>query len=222
MPAAVNKVSFVKTIMLSRYIFPVVLLFLTTATRLSAQSFDAGLIAGLSTTQISGDQLSGFNKVGIIAGGFVSTFISEKFDGNMQLIYIQKGSRKNADPEKNDYTSYLLRLNYIEVPVLLQWKYSNRFVFEVGPYFGVLLGSYEENELGELPDRRAFKDFEFGGGAGLNIVLVNNLIFNARVTTSLIPVRDHLSGQTFRLNAGQYNSVLAFTVHYKFGQNTGN
>lgn len=198
-------------------------MFLTAAaSRCSAQSFDAGLLAGLSTTQISGDQLSGFNKVGIIAGGFVSTFISEKFDANMQLMYIQKGSRKNADPEKNDYTSYLLRLSYIEVPLLLQWKYSSRFIFEAGPYFGVLLGSYEENELGELPDRRAFKDFEFGGGVGMNIVLVNNLIFNARVTTSLIPVREHQSGQTFRLNAGQYNSVLAFTVQYKFGQNTGN
>ncbi len=190
--------------------------------RSSAQSFDAGLIAGLSTTQISGDQLSGFNKVGIIAGGFVSTFISEKFDGNMQLMYIQKGSRKNADPEKNDYTSYLLRLSYIEVPLLLQWKYSNRFIFEAGPYFGVLLSSYEENEIGELPDRRAFNDLEFGGSVGMNIVLVNNLIFNARLSTSFIPVRDHQSGQTFRLNAGQYNSVLAFTVQYKFGKNTGN
>jgi hypothetical protein len=190
--------------------------------RSSAQSFDAGLIAGLSTTQISGDQLSGFNKVGVIAGGFVSTFISEKFDGNMQLMYIQKGSRKNADPEKNDYTSYLLRLSYIEVPLLLQWKYSNRFIFEAGPSFGVLLSSYEENEIGELPDRRAFNDFEFGGSVGMNIVLVNNLIFNARLSTSIIPVRDHQSGQTFRLNAGQYNSVLAFTVQYKFGKNTGN
>ena len=182
----------------------------------SGQSFDAGVFAGLSTTQISGDQLSGFNKVGIIAGGFASTYISEKFDASMQIMFIQKGSRKNAKPDKNDYTSYLLRLSYIEVPLLLQWKYSDRFWFEAGPTFGVLLSQYEENEIGELPVERPFKDFEFGGALGMNIRLVNDLIFNIRLSNSFVPVRDHQSGQTDYLNAGQYNSVLAFTLHYKF------
>jgi len=190
--------------------------FLAFNTFSSGQSFDAGIFAGLSTTQISGDQLSGFNKVGVIAGGFASTYISEKFDGSIQIMFIQKGSRKNAKPDKNDYTSYLLRLSYIEVPLLLQWKYSDRFWFEAGPTFGFLLSQYEENEIGELPEERPFKDFEFGGAIGLNIRLVNDLIFNARLSNSFVPVRDHQSGQSFRLNGGQYNSVLAFTIHYRF------
>ncbi len=183
------------------------------------QSFKAGLIAGLSTTQISGDNLSGFNKVGLLAGGFVSTQLSEKFDAAMEITFIQKGSRKNADPDKNDYTSYLLRLSYIEVPILFQWNYSRRFCFEIGPTMGVLLSEYEEDETGELPARRPFNSFEFGGTVGLNINLVSGLIFNTRLSSSLIPVREHQSGQSYRLNAGQYNSVLAFTIRYKFNQN---
>jgi outer membrane protein with beta-barrel domain len=203
-----------------KYLYPRRVIFFTCMLSLAttfgaAQSFKAGISAGLSTTQISGDQLSGFNKVGILAGGFVSTRISDTFDGSFQIIYIQKGSRKNAKPEKNDYTSYILRLSYIEVPVLLQWMYSERFWFETGPTFGVLLSEYEEDQLGELPERRPFNSFELGFAAGMNIRLVDNLIANIRFNSSIIPVRKHQSGQTYRLNAGQYNAVLSFTVNYQ-------
>ena len=36
------------------------------------QNFNAGGIIGINTSQVSGDNLSGFNKVGIRTGGFVN------------------------------------------------------------------------------------------------------------------------------------------------------
>jgi len=192
-------------------------LFLISPFYVSAQSFQAGVTGGLSTTQISGDSQSGFHKVGLIFGGFVSTRISDAFDGSLQIMYIQKGSKKNAKPEKNDFTAYLLRLNYIEVPILLQWMYSEKFWFETGPTFGVLLSQHEENEIGDIPEPRKFNDFELGFAAGMNVRLIKDLIFNARFTSSIIPVRKHQSGETDRINGGQYNAVLAFTLNYQFG-----
>ena len=43
-----------------------------------SQSFDGGLLAGLTTSQISGDNLGGFNKLGIAIGFFTQRNISEK------------------------------------------------------------------------------------------------------------------------------------------------
>ena len=41
-----------------------------------AQEFNAGGLSGLSTSQVSGDNLGGFNKAGIILGGFVNRKIN--------------------------------------------------------------------------------------------------------------------------------------------------
>src|SRR5689334_8356720 len=112
-----------------------------------AQRFKAGILAGLSATQISGDQLGGFDKAGIVAGGIVKTALSPKTDLAMEILYFQKGSKKNANPDNGDYSSYLLRLNYFEVPLVVQWNYSKRITLEVGPTFGSLVSSVEENEL---------------------------------------------------------------------------
>ncbi|MBL0340629.1 MAG: PorT family protein [Bacteroidetes bacterium] len=198
------------------FIILLVVFFSLVGIQVNGQGFKAGIVAGLSTSQISGDQLSGFNKAGILAGGFVSTQLSPKFDMQMEILYIQKGSRKNANPDKEDYTSYLLRLNYFEVPLLVQWKYSKRFILEAGPSIGVLLSTYEEDEYGEFNSSFPFEKLEFGVMGGLNVMLAKGFSFNTRFERSFIPVRDHVSGQTYRFNKGQYNSALLFSFRYKF------
>src|SRR5438132_3331012 len=83
---------------------------------LYAQRFHAGVTGGISTTQVAGDQLSGFNKAGVIAGGFVNSSLSEKTSLQMEIIFIQKGSRKPVETD-NDNQYYVMRLSYFEVPV---------------------------------------------------------------------------------------------------------
>ena len=182
----------------------------------SAQQFNAGVIGGLGGTQISGDQLSGFDKLGFLAGGFVSTELSPKFDMSGQLLFITKGSKKDPKPEKNDYSSYLLRLQYIEMPILFTWKQSKRFYFEAGPTFGYLLSSYEEDEYGEDPVSREFNDFELGIVGSIIVNVKSGLAVNLRYNNSIIAVREHVGGATDRLNQGQYNSGLMIALQYTF------
>ena len=47
------------------------LFFLTSIISLS-QNFNAGWFAGISTTQVSGDELSGFNKIGPCIGLYIN------------------------------------------------------------------------------------------------------------------------------------------------------
>lgn len=189
-----------------------------TFVEVNGQGFRAGVIAGLSATQISGDNLGGYDKAGLIAGGMVSTELSRKLDLAMEIIFIQKGSKKNPNPDNGDYSSYFLRLNYFEVPLLLKWKYSKRFTFEVGPTFGYLISVTEENELGEIPydPPRPFDKFELGITGGMRVHFAQKFSFAFRVSSSVLPVRPHQSGQSYQLNYGQYNAVLMFGLQYTF------
>ena len=182
----------------------------------SAQQFKAGVLTGISATQISGDDLGGFDKPGFVAGGVVSTLLAKKFDIAMEILFFQKGSKKNPKPDRGDYTEYNLRLNYFEVPLMVQWHYSKRFTFEGGPTFGGLLSSKEENEYGEVPDPRPFDKFELGIAGGLKINFAQKFSTILRIESSVLAVRDHQSGETTGVNRGQYNAALFFGLQYTF------
>lgn len=179
-----------------------------------AQRFKGGVFIGLSSTQVSGDQLSGFNKTGFLGGGQVSTSLGRNFELAMEIMYIQKGSRKKA---KNDNDSiYLMKLSYAEVPLMLSYTYKNRIKIEAGPSFGKLLSSSEQDQNGEIPRQIPFKDYELSVNAGLSYRLWQGLYVHSRIATSVIPIRPHASGATYYFNRGQYNTVLFFSIRYVF------
>ncbi|MFT5072445.1 MAG: hypothetical protein ACI8V8_002420, partial [Chitinophagales bacterium] len=64
-----------------------------------AQNFGGGLILGLSTSQVGGDNLAGFNKAGLLVGAYGNKSISELLSFQMEMTFIQKGSN---NPKMND------------------------------------------------------------------------------------------------------------------------
>ncbi len=178
----------------------------------TAQRFQGGVFLGLSTTQVSGDQLAGFNKTGFLAGGLVSTGLGKNFDLALEIMYIEKGSRRKPNHE-ND-SSYLLKLTYFEVPLLLGYTYKKRLKLEAGPSFGKLLSSSESDQNGEIPRQIPFKDMEISINGGISYRLWKGLYVHTRIATSVIPIRPHASGETYYFNRGQYNTVLFFDVKY--------
>ena len=78
--------------MLMRYLFFVTaLLFVTVLSY--GQRFHGGPMTGLVVSQVDGDNLGGYNKPGIRAGGWVNTQISDLTTLQLELQYIQKGSK---------------------------------------------------------------------------------------------------------------------------------
>ena len=177
--------------------------------------FKAGLMLGLNTSQVSGDNLSGFNKAGIIGGGFVRTAFNDMWGAQMEMVYTMKGSRKVPKPEEGN-ANYTLRLNYVEIPVLLKVKLK-RLSYDFGPSVGVLISDFEELNSQEISyANRPFKRTEVSLIAGAAYSIKDNIEFTVRLTNSVIPIRDHANGATFTWNTGQYNSVLSFAFHYRF------
>ncbi len=197
------------------YLFLIVT-FVAFSFSVKAQDFNGGVLGGIAMTQISGDNLSGFNKVGLYLGAYVNRYFSDKSSMQMELDFIQKGSRKNPNAKKNDYTTYLLRLNYIEIPVSYKYDFSKNGTLEGGLSLGVLVNSYEEANGTTTVSGGEFNRTDFSWHIGAYYTLMENLRINVRYSNSLIPVRDHSSGATDRLNAGQYNSVLSAVFFYGF------
>jgi len=188
-------------------------MFLLLGSSLLGQRFNGGLLGGLSAAEISGDRLTGPNKAGVYAGGFVNAYISNKSSFQMELNFIQKGSRKNPDTLDNS-NFYLLRLSYVEMFLHYKWDFTERFTLEAGPSYGVLIKSYEEAD-GQILTQPPFKSGDLNANVGLFFSLTQRWRFNVRYSNSILAVRAHSRGQTYKWNRGQYNEVLSFTFHYK-------
>ncbi len=86
-----------------------------------AQRFEAGLVAGLNLSQIDGDRLAGFNKPGFVGGVKVATILSERWQVRLEMLFSQQGSSRTR--QDDPFSAYdKIRLNFVEVPVLLQFK----------------------------------------------------------------------------------------------------
>ena len=185
----------------------------------NAQNFGGGLIAGISTSQVAGDMLGGFNKIGLLTGAYTNLNMKKKLSLQFEIIYIGKGSRDPNIHESNhsNYQTIEITLSYIEMPLTVNLQQTENLGVELGiiPAFNISASwnrAYEKNISVPNPQ---YKKYDLGVCAGINYHITDKIILNTRISNSIIPIRPHVSGATFGLNKGQYNTVLSFAIHYK-------
>ena len=61
----------------------------------SAQTFSAMLVGGFNLSQIDGDKLGGFNKIGFNTGARVSAKLSDRWSLSTEFLYSQQGASYN-------------------------------------------------------------------------------------------------------------------------------
>lgn len=86
-----------------------------------SQEFYGGLILGGTTSQIGGDSRGGYHKAGIVGGAFAGLNISDDFDIQMELKYIQKGSY-SGDLENDPLAPFRIKLDYVDLPVVVSYN----------------------------------------------------------------------------------------------------
>ncbi len=118
---------------------------------LRAQVFRGGMQAGLTASEVSGDDAGGPNKLGFFATAFINLDIRPHSRVQFEMMYIQKGSRVFEDPWDDDhgnenwdgflynqtftrddpidppedgYRDYRINLHYIEIPIIFQFDFA--------------------------------------------------------------------------------------------------
>jgi len=179
------------------------------------QAFKAGVSLGMTTSQISGDGLGGWDKFGVTGGAFVSAPISAKNGFRIGLNYADKGSRTKRDTLNFNTFSY--RLRYIEVPI--QYSFQNGpFVFHTGLYYGRLIKQDVLSNYYSYPVAPAFRSYDFGLAVGSTLQLGDHFFIEGRFSSSILPTRPspNFANPNSYYEKGNYNQVLYFLIGRNF------
>lgn len=160
-----------------------VLLFIITCsiTTFAAAQLQWGIRAGLnaSTTHYAPSIPIGSVdlKAGLVAGSFLHIPLTKNLALQPEILYSQQGAMIT-----NDFVKYGIRLQYMELPVLLQYKFSRRFIVEGGPQAGYLLAAHYKIHTTRARDvntidalhagdkintKRSYKPFDISGVIGV-------------------------------------------------------
>lgn len=179
------------------------------------QSFKAGLSFGMTTSQISGDGLGGWDKFGLTGGAFVSAPLSKKNGFRIGLNYADKGSRTKRDTL--NFNTFAFRLRYIEVPV--QYTFQNGpFTFLSGLYYGRLIRQDILANSLTYDVVPAFRNYDIGVAFGATLQMGEHFFIEGRFSSSVVPTRPspNFANPNSYYERGNYNQVLYFLIGRNF------
>ena len=179
------------------------------------QGFGAELLLGANFSQVDGDQLGGYNKVGLNAGIQINREINDNWKGAFELRFSMKGAKKVIDPE---FPSPTLKLSYhyVEVPLIAKYTYFDR----VTPYAGLSLGVNvinERNDNGFLSEEDALRPMEVGVLLGGTYHLTDKIGLDLRHSNSVLSVQDYpvrLTSPTWLGRVGWFNRLFTIGISY--------
>lgn len=177
----------------------------------TAQDFGARATVGLVASQIDGDKMEGFHKLGFVVGGDVNRRFSKYWGGQIGLRIIQKGSAST-----DEQSFYKAKLNYAEMPVCATF-HLKRTEIEGGLTAGVLLHSLEDVDgYGYDEPAYAFSKFELGSVVGVSYRLLPKIDVSAHFAYSLSRIRPYTSAHSAYMDGGEHNHLLTFGISYVF------
>lgn len=105
---------------------------------MEAQRFKGSVVFGLNLAQIDGDELAGFNKLGLTGGVKLAYPIQDNIDINMEMLYSQRGSNDGFGfgNMSDNYTD----LRYLEIPVyanIMDWFIAGEGYHKVKAHAGL-------------------------------------------------------------------------------------
>lgn len=126
-----------------------------------AQHAEFGLKAGVNFANLRSNEVNiGDSKTGIHLGGLAHIHLRKPFALQPELVYSGQGAEYNNGTET--------QLQYLNMPVLVQYMFGEGFRLQTGPQLGLLVGAQNENGNTESNVKDNFKkgDFSWSFGAG--------------------------------------------------------
>lgn len=156
------------------------------------QRFRAGIVFGLNAAQISGDDVAGYNKLGLNGGLRAITKLQDKIDLVIGMLYSQRGSFGRYVIE-----DLKINLQYIEIPVMIaykDWYIEDEDYYKVQAIGGFSYGRLlKASAVGSFHDAEAenFNDNDFCITLGADVFLNKHFGIGASWSHSLNKLYDN-------------------------------
>ena len=176
--------------------------------------FKGGFYFGVNGTQVDGDKLAGFYKLGANLAVAVEYPMGEHLGLSMEIAYTQKGSQTKW--QQGVPRQYFLKLDYVEVPLMLNYHDNKKVTLSAGVGINALVYNYEEivniNPWGNLSHIRKLNntDIELKGGGSYQ--LSKHWMINVLYSYSVISMGK--SDDSPYLNNGLFNNLVTFRLGY--------
>ena len=152
--------------------------------------FSVGVKAGANITKVDGRSFSDEFKYGYHLGGFANIGLGGRFSIQPEVLFNQYQTRTDSSFQ-NVYQSAFsgnndIRLNYLSIPLLLNYKLGSLLSLQAGPMFSVLIDQ-NKNLLENGKDAFKKGDFSMLGGVQLGLGAIK---LNGRYVVGLNNIND--------------------------------
>src|SRR5664279_5032069 len=171
------------------------LLFLLFTAKVQQAHF--GFKGGVNISQLNfNDNTSSDSKIGVNLSVFAHIHASKTWAIQPELLYSLEGAQKVG------ISGASYNLNYLNVPVLLQYMFSNGFRLEGGPQIGFLLNA--KRKSGDVTvEFNGFKSTAISIPLGVGYLTSSGIGLDARYVFGLSNLNDTENGQTIQSNVFQ-------------------
>jgi len=128
--------------MKGRIYFFLISLILIFSDKTNAQKFGGSINIGFNASQIDGDRLAGYDKVGFNVGIGSSYNLTSPWQLNIDFLFSQRGSQSKLIADKYEPIRKIT-LNYLELPVYLSyqdWYIDDEDYFKIQGFAGLSYG----------------------------------------------------------------------------------
>lgn len=155
----------------------------------NAQLIRASVPIGLNFTQVDGDAIAGYNKVGLNAGvgALIDINLLQTFEAGFEILYNQMGSRSSG--AQIDFQGYSLKLQfqYLSIPIFVNYKDIGKGYAGAGLVFSRLLNNKRFENKVEIIGVDEVNRFDIGVFAQVGYMFNPNIRATLRAGYSMVP-----------------------------------
>lgn len=190
-----------------RYLSFIVAVFFLMTTVSQAQTFKAGVKFGTTVNKLSGYSFSEKFSFGYHAGAFAEIKLSDRLFLQPEVLFSQVNTDTSNQFRQlynlNATTISNIKLSYLSVPLLLNYKLNKVIYLQAGPQYGILI---DQNKNLLQNGREAFRSGDFSLLGGIQVKLANVRIYG-RYAIGLqnindIDNRDQWKNQSIQVGIG--------------------
>ena len=202
------------------------LLFCPDTTLNAQQRFSAGIAGGFNASQVDGDQLAGFDHIGLHAGIITAMNLKKALNLNVEFLYSQRGSRPDVfNPEYDPDIE--IQIDYIEIPFYVSigdWWQEEGEYFKASAHGGFSYGrlmnssaidNYNSSEASMENLVPYFNENDFSWLLGVSFRMSKHWGVTGRYTRGITPLLDPEANDLSAPRLTSYWMTIRFEYYFK-------